>query len=125
MNGPEGGCLPCKVGVVRSTCSPLKGFTDGIMLLGVYKGQPVKVVKPKIKALMLADGTAIVYSEPSSASDVAERGRVRGGAHRPVVPRVRRGRVEGAGGEVPGPDEHVPRGVPPRLRAHPGVAAAV
>ena len=42
----------------------MKGFTDGVMLLGVYKGEPVKIVKPKIKDLLLAEGTAIVYSEP-------------------------------------------------------------
>ena len=42
----------------------LKGFTDGIMIQGVFKGEPVKVVKPKIKDMMIADGTAIVYSEP-------------------------------------------------------------
>jgi hypothetical protein len=42
----------------------LKGFTDGIMLLGAYKGEPVKIVKPKIKDMLLAAGTAIVYSEP-------------------------------------------------------------
>jgi leucyl-tRNA synthetase len=42
----------------------LKGFTDGIMLRGVYEGEPVKIVKPKIRDLMLESGDAIVYSEP-------------------------------------------------------------
>ncbi len=42
----------------------LKGFTDGVMLLGAFKGRPVKEVKPLIKDAMLADGSAIVYSEP-------------------------------------------------------------
>jgi len=42
----------------------LKGFTDGIMLLGAFKGEPVKVVKPKIKAMLIAEGSALVYSEP-------------------------------------------------------------
>ena len=42
----------------------LKGFTDGVMLLGEFKGQPVKTVKPMIKDAMLASGDAIVYSEP-------------------------------------------------------------
>ena len=42
----------------------LKGFTDGIMLLGVHKGEPVKLVKQKIRDIMIADGGAIVYSEP-------------------------------------------------------------
>ena len=42
----------------------LKGFTEGVMLLGEFKGQPVKTVKPMIKDAMLASGDAIVYSEP-------------------------------------------------------------
>ena len=42
----------------------LKGFTDGVMLRGVYEGEPVKIVKPKIRDLMLESGDAIVYSEP-------------------------------------------------------------
>ena len=42
----------------------LKGFTDGIMLLGAHKGEPVKLVKQKIRDIMIADGGAIVYSEP-------------------------------------------------------------
>ena len=45
----------------------LKGFTDGIMLLGEFKGRAVKEVKPLIKDLMIADGTSIVYSEPEKA----------------------------------------------------------
>jgi hypothetical protein len=42
----------------------LKGFTDGIMLLGEFEGKPVKEVKPLIKDLMIKSGDAIVYSEP-------------------------------------------------------------
>jgi leucyl-tRNA synthetase len=42
----------------------LKGFTDGIMLLGAFAGKPVKEVKPLIKDAMLASGDALVYSEP-------------------------------------------------------------
>ena len=34
------------------------------MLLGVHKGEPVKLVKQKIRDIMIADGGAIVYSEP-------------------------------------------------------------
>ena len=37
----------------------LKGFTDGVMLRGVYEGEPVKIVKPKIRDLMLESGDAI------------------------------------------------------------------
>ena len=42
----------------------LKGFTDGIMLLGEFEGKPVKEVKPLIKDMMIKSGDAIVYSEP-------------------------------------------------------------
>lgn len=45
----------------------LKGFTDGVMLLGEFKGRAVKEVKPLIKDAMLASGDAIVYSEPEKA----------------------------------------------------------
>ena len=42
----------------------LKGFTDGIMLLGEHKGKPVKEAKPIIRQEMIDDKTGLVYSEP-------------------------------------------------------------
>ena len=42
----------------------LKGFTDGVMLLGEFAGEAVKTAKAKVKAAMLATGDAILYSEP-------------------------------------------------------------
>lgn len=42
----------------------LKGFTDGVMSVGEYKGQPVKDVKPKIRDDLLKSKAAVVYSEP-------------------------------------------------------------
>ena len=42
----------------------LKGFTDGVMNVGPYKGQKVSDVKNKIKFEMIDAGDAILYSEP-------------------------------------------------------------
>lgn len=42
----------------------LKGFTDGVMLLGNHKGKPVKEAKPLIRQEMIDDSTGVVYSEP-------------------------------------------------------------
>ena len=42
----------------------LKGFTDGVMNVGPYKGQKVSDVKNKIKNEMIEAGDAILYSEP-------------------------------------------------------------
>lgn len=42
----------------------LKGFTDGVMNIGPYKGQKVSDVKGKIKNEMIDAGNAIPYSEP-------------------------------------------------------------
>eukprot|EP00884_Botryococcus_braunii_P021860 jgi/Botrbrau1/8358/Bobra.0046s0019.1 len=42
----------------------LKGFTDGVMVIGPYAGQKVSVVKQKIKEEMIEGGEAILYSEP-------------------------------------------------------------
>eukprot|EP01025_Chloroclados_australasicus_P057390 TRINITY_DN714_c1_g2_i3.p1 TRINITY_DN714_c1_g2~~TRINITY_DN714_c1_g2_i3.p1 ORF type:complete len:726 (+),score=86.15 TRINITY_DN714_c1_g2_i3:778-2955(+) len=42
----------------------LKGFTDGVMLVGPYKGWKVSDAKPVIRNEMIADGTAMPYSEP-------------------------------------------------------------
>lgn len=42
----------------------LKGFTDGVMLVGEHKGQPVKEAKPLMKAQLVASGEAVLYSEP-------------------------------------------------------------
>ena len=42
----------------------LKGFTDGVMIVGEYKGKPVKEVKPIIKQEMVEANTGLIYSEP-------------------------------------------------------------
>lgn len=42
----------------------LKGFTDGVMLVGDLKGTKVQDAKPQIKKLLLASGEAVSYSEP-------------------------------------------------------------
>lgn len=42
----------------------LKGFTDGVMLVGAHKGTPVKDAKPVIRGEMIAAKQALVYSEP-------------------------------------------------------------
>ena len=41
----------------------LKGFTDGVMLVGKYQGQKVQVAKPLIKQEMVVANQAIIYSE--------------------------------------------------------------
>jgi leucyl-tRNA synthetase len=42
----------------------LKGFTDGVMVVGKYSGQKVQDAKPLIKKDLLDSGDAIVYFEP-------------------------------------------------------------
>lgn len=42
----------------------LKGFTDGVMYVGPYKGMKVSEVKNRIKGEMIDAGDAIPYSEP-------------------------------------------------------------
>ncbi|CAO2161754.1 unnamed protein product [Urochloa humidicola] len=42
----------------------LKGFTDGTMIVGEFKGRKVQEVKPLIKNKLLEEGTAVLYSEP-------------------------------------------------------------
>eukprot|EP00127_Corallochytrium_limacisporum_P006434 Clim_evm24s227 gene=Clim_evmTU24s227 len=42
----------------------MKGFYDGTMLVGKYKGEKVEVAKPKIKDDIVKHGFAILYSEP-------------------------------------------------------------
>ena len=42
----------------------LKGFTDGVMIIGAYKGKPVKEVKPIIKQEMVEANQGLIYSEP-------------------------------------------------------------
>ena len=68
----------------------LKGFTDGIMLLGEFAGEAVKEVKPLIKDDDDQPGTPSCTASRRSRCEPL-RGRVRGCAHGPVVPRVRRG----------------------------------
>ncbi|XP_020088202.1 leucine--tRNA ligase, cytoplasmic-like [Ananas comosus] len=42
----------------------LKGFTDGTMLVGEFKGKKVQEAKPLIKSKLLEAGLAVLYSEP-------------------------------------------------------------
>ncbi|KAL4195499.1 hypothetical protein AMTRI_Chr05g64990 [Amborella trichopoda] len=42
----------------------LKGFTEGTMLVGDFKGRKVQEVKPLIKSKVLESGQAVMYSEP-------------------------------------------------------------
>eukprot|EP00850_Spirogloea_muscicola_P017139 SM000144S00687 [mRNA] locus=s144:372085:383178:+ [translate_table: standard] len=42
----------------------LKGFTDGVMLIGEHKGKKVQEAKPLIKKMLLEAGQAVLYSEP-------------------------------------------------------------
>ncbi|KQJ97799.1 hypothetical protein BRADI_3g33360v3 [Brachypodium distachyon] len=42
----------------------LKGFTDGVMIVGEYNGRKVQEAKPLIKSKLLEEGFAILYSEP-------------------------------------------------------------
>ncbi|CAG9463515.1 unnamed protein product [Pedinophyceae sp. YPF-701] len=42
----------------------LKGFTDGVMTVGAYKGRKVNEVKTVIRDEMLAANQAVMYSEP-------------------------------------------------------------
>ncbi|CAI7819797.1 unnamed protein product, partial [Closterium sp. NIES-53] len=42
----------------------LKGFTDGVMLVGELKGTKVQDAKPQIKKLLVERGEAVPYSEP-------------------------------------------------------------
>lgn len=42
----------------------LKGFTDGVMIVGEFKGQAVRDVKPVIKKQLIDQGLATVYFEP-------------------------------------------------------------
>lgn len=44
----------------------LKGFTDGIMTVGKYQGEPVSEAKPKLRQELLDSGDAIVYAEPEN-----------------------------------------------------------
>ncbi|KAL6933468.1 cytosolic leucyl tRNA synthetase [Hanseniaspora guilliermondii] len=39
-------------------------YYSGVMAIGKYKGEKVEVAKSKLKADMIADGTAFVYNEP-------------------------------------------------------------
>ena len=42
----------------------MKGFNEGVMIVGAYSGKKVSEVKPIIKQEMVSKGQAIVYSEP-------------------------------------------------------------
>lgn len=45
----------------------LKGFTDGVMLVGPHAGEKVSDAKPRIRAAMVEGGDALPYSEPERA----------------------------------------------------------
>lgn len=53
-------------GVSDSPCPHLtsQGFNEGTMIVGPHAGSKVSVVKPIIKAQMVAAGQAMIYSEP-------------------------------------------------------------
>ncbi|XP_052738186.1 leucine--tRNA ligase, cytoplasmic [Bicyclus anynana] len=42
----------------------LKGFYDGVLLVGEYKGSKIQDVKKKIQTRLIEDGGAVVYYEP-------------------------------------------------------------
>ncbi|XP_068648083.1 leucine--tRNA ligase, cytoplasmic-like isoform X1 [Aristolochia californica] len=42
----------------------LKGFTDGTMLVGEFKGRKVQEAKPLIRSKLAEKGQAVIYSEP-------------------------------------------------------------
>jgi len=42
----------------------LKGFTDGTMIVGEFRGRKVQEAKLLIRTKLLEDGTAVLYSEP-------------------------------------------------------------
>ena len=42
----------------------LKGFTDGVMIVGKYSGRKVQEIKPLIRKDLLESGEALVYFEP-------------------------------------------------------------
>ncbi|KAG0562416.1 hypothetical protein KC19_9G144200 [Ceratodon purpureus] len=42
----------------------LKGFTDGVMLVGEHKGRKVSDAKPLIRKMLEMEGMAVPYSEP-------------------------------------------------------------
>ncbi|KAJ4757913.1 hypothetical protein LUZ62_068288 [Rhynchospora pubera] len=44
----------------------LKGFTEGIMLVGKFKGKKVQDAKPLIKDQLVDAGLAVLYSEPET-----------------------------------------------------------
>lgn len=44
----------------------LKGFTDGIMLVGEHKGEKVQDAKPLIKEMLVQTGQAVKYCEPEN-----------------------------------------------------------
>ncbi|KAL5982879.1 hypothetical protein ACLOJK_016957 [Asimina triloba] len=42
----------------------LRGFTDGTMIVGEFKGKKVQEAKPLIRSVLLETGEAVMYSEP-------------------------------------------------------------
>ena len=44
----------------------MKGFNQGVMIVGEYTGQKVSEAKPRIKQKFVENGQALLYSEPES-----------------------------------------------------------
>lgn len=42
----------------------LKGFYDGVLLVGEYKGKKIQDVKKQIQQVLVNDGGAVIYYEP-------------------------------------------------------------
>ena len=42
----------------------LKGFYEGVMIVGDHKGKSVQDAKPLIKDELIKDGSAVSYREP-------------------------------------------------------------
>ena len=42
----------------------LKGFYEGVMIVGEFKGKTVQEVKPLLKDKLVKEGTAVTYMEP-------------------------------------------------------------
>eukprot|EP01119_Soliformovum_irregulare_P010084 TRINITY_DN2463_c0_g1_i1.p1 TRINITY_DN2463_c0_g1~~TRINITY_DN2463_c0_g1_i1.p1 ORF type:complete len:1089 (+),score=389.86 TRINITY_DN2463_c0_g1_i1:222-3269(+) len=44
----------------------MKGFYEGVMMVGEFAGEAVKDAKPKLKEKLIKSGDAVLYSEPAS-----------------------------------------------------------
>jgi len=90
----------------------LKGFYDGVMQIGEFKGQKVQVAKPKVRQQLLDSKDLIVYYEPENLVVSRSGGtffitlvmltsrRVHRGPLRSMVLEVQRGVLEEAGARL-------------------------